>query len=76
MEPTKTGFLYNNKEGFKFPKGKLFLDEKEFQEALETGWDTGPADKAKREREKAKAEKEAEEAKEEKGKPGRPKGKQ
>ncbi len=47
------GFLYNEKEGFAYPKGKLFDARDEYNEALLTGWDTGPADKAKAAKAKA-----------------------
>ena len=57
------GFLYNSKD-YKYPKGKLFEDQDEYDEALESGWDTGPADKAKAK--KAKAEKETPEEEESK----------
>jgi len=45
------GFLYNDKD-YKYPKGCLFYDQDEYDQALAEGWDTGPVDKAKAAREK------------------------
>ena len=41
------GFLFKDKGPFAFPKGKIFDDQAEYDEALESGWNTGPADAAK-----------------------------
>lgn len=50
------GFLYNNTD-YKYPNGKVFEDQDEYDAAKEAGWDTGPVDKANAKR--AKAEEEA-----------------
>lgn len=57
------GYLYNKKEGFAYPKGKLFDDQDEYDEALESGWNTGPADAAKAKKVKVEEEESKEEEK-------------
>ena len=41
------GFLYNVKEGYKYPNGKSFDNEDEYNKAIDDGWDTGPVGKTK-----------------------------